>query len=140
MTTVRQYAAQPVDVLAGGRWVVGAGGVRVWQDERPQPDAPKLGLPIEPQRENVDMHELYACTTCPARVDEPCVTSGGNRVKYRHHAGRLAPRLCRCGGTVNNNARMCPSCANAAHRVQQALSAQKRRQIARAVERERTAA
>jgi hypothetical protein len=126
------------DVLAGGRWLRTRGGVKVW--EVVQSDAPVMGQPVTEQREHLDMHELFACTTCPARVDEPCRTPTGGRVAHGGHAGRLAPRLCRCGSTVIGNARMCPPCANESHRVSQQLSVQKRRQIARAVERERRAA
>jgi hypothetical protein len=115
VTTRAQYramgAAQP---LAGGEWVTGRGGVQRWQPHtaagwrvraRMLMNSEKL-----PQRNDwPDMHELRACTSCPARVDEPCVQPNGARAKMPH-VGRLTPRLCRCGELPRHNARKCDAC------------------------------
>lgn len=115
--------------IEGGRWVLRRGGIRVYV---PVP----LPEPVVwPTREIVDAHELRACLSCPARVDEPCVTSSGN-VSKRDHVGRLVKRSCRCGRAVVRNATRCPSCAHERHKEQQRIHIS----IKRAAARERQAA
>lgn len=60
----------------------------------------------------LDVHTLKACLSCPARVDERCRTADGRPTDP--HAGRLAPRLCRCGNLPNPSSGLCPNCARLA--------------------------
>jgi hypothetical protein len=56
------------------------------------------------------VHDLIACATCRARVDESCKTSSGKR--RRPHDLRFAPQLCPCGNSRGGPKRkLCPSCA-----------------------------
>ena len=82
------------DALIGGQWVR-RGLVMVWQ-------------PAPPPRTWETVHDLIACTTCLARVDEPCRHPGGKATS--HHAGRLVARRCPCGGTVGRWRRYCRAC------------------------------
>jgi hypothetical protein len=64
---------------------------------------------IEPPR-MIDVHELIACATCHARVDESCKTINGQR--RRSHPLRFAPHLCPCGESRGGTGRqLCEKCA-----------------------------
>jgi hypothetical protein len=82
--------------LAGGKWVPRR-GVLVWT-----PDS-------KGNRRAINVHDLIACPTCRARVDEVCRTETGHSTKP--HASRLAPRLCPCGANVRPQATYCHDCA-----------------------------
>lgn len=54
------------------------------------------------------VHDLVACPTCRARVDECCRTPSGHT--RPPHKSRLAPRLCPCGAPLARRRRYCDPC------------------------------
>lgn len=95
--------------LAGGEWVKGPGGVARWVDYG-EVVARVWSLPKLPQHSWTDLHDLRACLTCPARVDEACRSLKSGKRAKAFHAGRLTPRLCKCGAVPERNHRRCRSC------------------------------
>jgi hypothetical protein len=87
--------------LTDGEWR-NVGGIQRW-------------VSTKPRRRDIDVHDLIACPTCFARVDETCRTRGGNVTGP--HGSRLAPRLCSCGGRLKHQRRMCDACAHEATRI-----------------------
>lgn len=60
-------------------------------------------------------HDLVACVTCHARVDEACRTSTGRR--RRPHDLRVAPHLCPCGRRRGGPGRqLCDGCRDRLNR------------------------
>lgn len=123
--------------IRGGEWVTIRGGIKVWHPIKGVELAP-LGAQVDlsdltppdtvyPPRVVVDVHELRACLTCPARVDECCRTTSGAWTEA--HAGRLVSRRCSCGALITGygNARMCAACAYESHKTSQRESARRRR-------------
>lgn len=97
----RAKTAAQVDAearLANGRWVRRS-GVQVW-----------VANPVlEPKRPTFVPHELIACPTCLARMDEKCrQPDGANR--RRTCAARLVKRVCSCGGRVRHKEEVCGFC------------------------------
>lgn len=99
-------------------WVPRAGVLVAVQTEPPPP--PPL----------VDVHQLIACPTCRARVDETCKSATGHRTTP--HASRLAPRLCPCGASLAPRRRLCDPCAAKALRVSKRDYLRRRRAAQRA--------
>jgi hypothetical protein len=89
--------------LAGGAWTHRAGGVRVFVEIEPE---------LKPQK-TYDLTKLVACLTCGATVTQSCrVVKGKTRGRRRApHEGRLAPKLCVCGGLIPTRAQLCHFCA-----------------------------
>ena len=56
----------------------------------------------------MNVHDLIACPTCHARVDQPCRSASGHTTT---HSNRLAPRLCPCGMTLKPRRTLCDWCA-----------------------------
>lgn len=81
-------------VLANGEWVR-HGMIWRWH---PAPDA-------EPEVDEPDPHDLIACPTCMARMDEHCRSYDG-----RDHAARLVKRVCSCGGPIRPREPICGWC------------------------------
>lgn len=93
----------------GFEWVVVRGIMRA---------RPLLDEPPFPSREITNVHDLRACLSCPARMDEPCVTRRG-KTSRNPHAGRLVRRVCSCGAQLAwAHAARCPACAYERHRAQ----------------------
>lgn len=96
--------------LDGGQWVQ-VGMRKVWRVA----DSERVSVPREPVKyptiKRVDLSQLRACTSCTARLDEPCVSpTSGQRVMP--HAGRLVSRRCACGEKpVSAQARQCVACS-----------------------------
>lgn len=86
------------EVLEGGEWVLRGLTMR-WE---PAPTRP-ISLP-PPLRQP---HDLIACPTCLARMDEFCTRPGSKR---HSHDTRLVKRVCACGGTVRPREPMCGFC------------------------------
>lgn len=80
--------------LTGGTWQPGRWGVLRWAPTPPEPI--------------FSVHDLIACPTCHARVDETCRTKRGNRTTP--HGSRITPRLCPCGKSLQPQRRMCSPC------------------------------
>lgn len=105
-----EHAGGSQQVLHGGRWVRGPGGVLTWHEARAVSDVRAEDVRTQLQAGRVNVHDLRACTTCPARVDEHCRTADGERA-HKPHAGRLTPRLCPCGELPLGTSRHCGGCA-----------------------------
>lgn len=58
------------------------------------------------------VHELIACPTCRARVDESCRTPAGN--VREPHTTRLVARTCPCGASLAPRKQLCERCRQAA--------------------------
>lgn len=85
------------DMLANGEWVR-RGMVWRWIQNEPEP------LP-EPITRNP--HDLIACPTCYARMDEFCKRPNG---RGHSHDTRLVKRVCSCGMPVRSREPMCGFC------------------------------
>lgn len=110
--------------LGAGQWVLKRGGVRVYVPTPPAVPHPPRAVPI------VSVHELRACLTCTARVDERCRSRSGQLCEP--HVGRLAPRLCSCGDSLSApNALRCARCAHERHKEQQRIHVSIKRAVAR---------
>lgn len=70
------------------------------------PDEPPPVAAPEPEPRRI--HDLIACPTCHARVDETCRTRSGHTTTP--HSSRLAPRLCPCGSQLAARRRYCDPC------------------------------
>lgn len=110
-------SASPVEVV----WVT-RGGIKVATNGRSSPPPPP------PKWET--LHDLIACPTCFARVDETCRTKSGNVTKP--HGSRLVSRRCSCGNAVAPQCSYCSFCAR--EKLQQSKNehGRLRRQAARA--------
>lgn len=83
------------DVLANGEWVR-RGMVWHWvANEPPEKDEDGAYTP----------HDLIACGTCYARMDERCKTTTG-----KDHNRRLVKRVCACGGSIRPREQICGWC------------------------------
>lgn len=90
--------AESPAVLEGGSWVQ-RGMIRIWE---PAPPAPAvLRTP------SYAPHDLIACPTCHARMDEFCTRPGSKR---HSHDARLVKRVCSCGGPVRTREPICGLC------------------------------
>lgn len=89
--------------LSGGQWVPDRRGVMRWEQTE------------EVLPEPTPIHELIACPTCHARVDETCKTATGRITTP--HGSRLTPRLCGCGVVLAKQKRLCSPCAEESSRV-----------------------
>lgn len=67
----------------------------------------------QPRRE-INVHDLIACPTCRARMDEGCRTKSGRRTTP--HGSRLVAKVCICGGKIDYHRKLCDSCRDAALR------------------------
>lgn len=94
------FYADDYDVLAGGEWVQ-RGMVWRWQAD---PD-----IQPEPEPKSYRPHDLIACPTCLARMDEKCRNNDVAR-PTRDHEARLVKRVCSCGGSVRPREAMCRLC------------------------------
>jgi hypothetical protein len=85
------------DALTNGQWVR-RGLIWAWV-ENPH----KLG-----DRPSWNPHDLIACPTCHARMDERCKTRLGKSAQS--HDSRLVARVCGCGGPIRAREPMCGFC------------------------------
>ena len=69
--------------------------------------------------------ELVACYSCGAKVAEGCRTKTGEPCKA--HAGRLVPRRCPCGASLEARKRYCPPCARESELLSKQRSAERKR-------------
>jgi hypothetical protein len=60
------------------------------------------------------IHDLIACPTCHARVDERCKSATGT--PRSPHVNRLVPRRCPCGASLEDRKQMCEQCRREARR------------------------
>lgn len=91
------------------------GLVLVKYEPEPAPD-PEPPAPIR-------VHDLIACPTCHARVDERCRSATGTpRVP---HVNRLAPQLCPCGELLAWKKQLCEECRREARQETYALREQR---------------
>jgi hypothetical protein len=72
-------------------------------------------------------HDLIACPTCHARMDELCRTSGG--YTRRPHTNRLVRKVCPCGATLGYHKGLCEPCLRRNLRYRKRI--QQRRRLAR---------
>lgn len=56
----------------------------------------------------MNIHDLIACPTCHARLDESCRTPSGHTTT--EHGSRLAGRRCPCGMALAPRRRLCDLC------------------------------
>lgn len=84
------------DVLANGEWVR-RGLVWHWRQNAPEPTAVEV--------RDYRPHDLIACPTCLARMDESCKTKGG-----WSHTTRLVKRVCSCGTALRPPEKICGFC------------------------------
>lgn len=88
------------------------------------PDGPR-----STPRRYVNVHDLIACPTCGARVDESCRTTTHHR--RTPHVDRLTPQLCPCGASRRGRFRTyCPRCAEFRNRLAKASYMRRKRAAA----------
>lgn len=76
-----------------------------------QPATIKAELILPPP---VDLSKLIACAFCHATVTQSCRRPNGHTTTP--HEGRVAPRLCPCGSTLEPRRRYCEPCAVTSYR------------------------
>lgn len=101
------------DILSGGRWVPDQHGILRWQQI------------VEAVPEPIPLHDLIACPTCRARLDEMCRTSSG--AGRASHSTRLVPRLCSCGSLLKPYRRLCDECGAESSRASKLAHVRRRR-------------
>jgi hypothetical protein len=92
------------DILANGEWVRD-GLIWRWVQNQPEPE--------EADPPTYQPHDLIACPTCHARMDEHCKRKSG---RQNEHSTRLVKRVCVCGGPVRPREPMCGWCRAEAER------------------------
>lgn len=65
-------------------------------------------LPPAPTQTPRTTHDLVACPTCHARVDERCRSATGT--PRSPHVNRLVSRLCLCGAPLEPRKQLCEWC------------------------------